>query len=124
MQRITCSRSCPTPALCVLLLLLSAPMHIAAADCACMHVAAAAVHVAATICVICGHACCRHCCYGSCLTLCLVTYVTIYDVLPVTFLKCQPQWHVTVSMNYIKWTASFITVVARIPLRQSYFDYN
>ena len=40
------------------------------------------------------------------------------------FSKCQSQWHVTMSTSYIKWTAFLITVVAHIPLRQSYLDYN
>ena len=53
-----------------------------------------------------------------------ITYAYSYDVLLVAFSKCQPQWYVTVSTNYIKWTAFLVTVVARIPLRQSYFDYD
>ena len=60
-------------------------------------------------------------CYGSRLAL---PYVYLYDVLLVTFLKCQPQWHVTVSTNYIKRTAFLVVVVARIPLRQSYSNYD
>ena len=51
-------------------------------------------------------------------------YVYPYNVLPITFSECQLQWHVTVSTYYIKWTAFLVIVVARIPLRQSYFDYN
>ena len=35
-------------------------------------------------------------------TLYLITYVYLYNILLVTFLKCQSQWHVTVSANYIK----------------------
>ena len=60
------------------------------------------------------------------LTLCCasITYVSLYNSLLVTFSKCQPQWHVTMSTNYIKWTAFLVTVVACIPLRQSYFDYD
>ena len=53
-----------------------------------------------------------------------ITYVSLYDILLVTVSKCQPQWHMTVSNNYIKWTAFLVTVVACIPLRQSYFDYD
>ena len=53
-----------------------------------------------------------------------VPHVYLYDALPVTFSKCQPQWHVTVSTNYIKETAFLVIVVARIPLRQSYPDYD
>ena len=63
-------------------------------------------------------------CYGSRLVLYRSAYVYLYDDLLVTFAKCQPQWHVTVSTYYIKWTAFLITVVARIPLRQSYLDYD
>ena len=54
----------------------------------------------------------------------LLPYVYIYDVLPVTFSECQSRWHVTVSTDYIKWTAFLVIVVARIPLRQSYLDYD
>ena len=54
----------------------------------------------------------------------LLLYVYVYDVLPVTFSECQPRWHVTVSTNYIKWTAFFVIVVVCIPLRQSYLDYD
>ena len=63
-------------------------------------------------------------CYSSRLMLCLSAYVYPYDVLLVIFLKCQPQWHVTVSTDYIKWIASFVAVVACIPLRQSRLKYN
>ena len=54
----------------------------------------------------------------------LFPYVYFYDVLLVTVSKCQSWWHVTMSTNYIKWTAFLVIVVARIPLRQSYFDYD
>ena len=63
----------------------------------------------------------HHICYGSRLAL---AYVYLYDVLLVTFSKCQPRWHVTVSTSYIKRTAFLVIVVARIPLRQSYSDYD
>ena len=43
-----------------------------------------------------------YCCYGSHLVLCLITYVYLYDVLLIAFSECQPQWHVTMSTNYIK----------------------
>ena len=51
-------------------------------------------------------------------------FVYPYDILLVTFSKCQPQWHVTVSTSYIKRTAFLVTVVARIPLRQFHSDYD
>ena len=54
----------------------------------------------------------------------LLPMFTCYDVLLVTFSKCQSRWHVTVSTSYIKWTAFLVIVVARIPLRQSSFDYD
>ena len=54
----------------------------------------------------------------------LLPYVYLYDVLLVTFSKCQSRWHVTVSTSYIKRTAFLIIVVARIPLRQFYLDYD
>ena len=54
----------------------------------------------------------------------VLPYVYLYEVLLVTFLKYQFRQHVTVSTDYIKWTASFVTVVVRIPLRQSYLDYD
>ena len=54
----------------------------------------------------------------------LLPYVYLYDVLLVTFSKCQSWWHVTVSTSYIKWTAFLVIVVACIPLRQSYSDYD
>jgi hypothetical protein len=52
------------------------------------------------------------------------TYIYLYDDSLVTFSKCQPQWHVTMSTYYIKGAAFFVAVVAHIPLRQSYFDYD
>ena len=34
-------------------------------------------------------------------------YLPLYDVLSVTFSKCQPQWHVTISTTYIKMDCLF-----------------
>ena len=54
----------------------------------------------------------------------LTPYVYPYDVLLVTFSECQFRRHVTVSTYYIKRTAFLVIVVARIPLGQSYLDYD
>ena len=54
----------------------------------------------------------------------MFAFTNALRVLLVTFSKCRFLGHVTVSTDYIKRTAFLVTVVARIPLRQSYFDYD
>ena len=63
-------------------------------------------------------------CYGSCLMLVPVTYDYLYKWITITFLEVPVLGAHDCEYGLHKKIASFITVVARIPLRQSCSGYN